>query len=265
VIDGATMPTEREIPPSLALLAYRNALPLRSGRDFDRDVADIGTTIAGYIPPVSPLTLAGQGDAAHRGDTTSALVALVTPVVAVLVGGGYVGYPQFLAPATPLIASPPTLDFPCFGTSTESGGVTVVTLDSPAGSSAVDGSVRSVSQAGGGDWATATPSSGTIPAGVTETIILTPNPQIWQGILVQDLLIYIAHITHIAHIAHIAQSPTSIRGRAPARRSCWRRLALAALFRAASRRRGPGFSDPPPGLTSRDRAAWVATRRRILV
>src|SRR5262249_35029877 len=73
LIDGASMPTEKNLPPSLGLLAYRNAQPLRPGRDFDRDVADIIRTVVNYVPPVVPLT-AEQLRAPGRGLSSRAII-----------------------------------------------------------------------------------------------------------------------------------------------------------------------------------------------
>jgi hypothetical protein len=199
LIDGAPMPTENALPPSLGLLAYRNALPLRTGRDFDRDLADIGRTIATYVPPASPLSLQ-QLVGSSAGFGSKRLVALVV-VLALLLGGGFFGYTTFFTNPT-LAANPLTLNFPCFGSGTgSSGSTTIVSLDNSANGDDLQWSVSSISQAGGKDWASVSPSSGTVPAHGTEKITVTPDAQLCQSTVLQTLLVTITYHKSISVVS----------------------------------------------------------------
>lgn len=58
LVGGARMPTERELPASIRELASRNARPVRSDPDFDRDTALLSDEIARVVPaaPVPQIT-----------------------------------------------------------------------------------------------------------------------------------------------------------------------------------------------------------------
>jgi len=189
LIDGAAMPNERELPPTLGLLAYRNAQPLRPGRDFDHDAADIIRTVAGHVPPVTPLT-AAQLRAPGQGMSSRSIATLLI-LLALLVGGGYLGYATFFTNPT-LVANPPTLTSPCFGAPSGSN-ATTVTFDNTANGDDIQWSVASITQAGGADWATVSPSAGTVPAHGTQKVTVTPDTGLCSKIALQNLLITVTY------------------------------------------------------------------------
>ena len=63
LVQSATMPSETDLPPSLAQLPYRNAISIRPDPDFSRDLDRAITEIDGHMRsrkrPVVPWTVAG--------------------------------------------------------------------------------------------------------------------------------------------------------------------------------------------------------------
>lgn len=62
LVQGATMPSQDELPESIAVLAYINALPVRPEPDFDNDmrrlrqaIVDLGASLA-FHPPIAVST-----------------------------------------------------------------------------------------------------------------------------------------------------------------------------------------------------------------
>jgi len=51
LVGGASMPLEKELPPSLAELAYSNGLPIRPDPDFHRDMDRLISFLEKSIPP----------------------------------------------------------------------------------------------------------------------------------------------------------------------------------------------------------------------
>jgi predicted ATPase len=58
LIDGARMPSERELPSTLSRFAYVNAVPLDAGRDFDYDMNRLIATLDVLLGPKAPPLLA---------------------------------------------------------------------------------------------------------------------------------------------------------------------------------------------------------------
>jgi predicted ATPase len=54
LIDGARMPTERDLPPALSRFAYVNAAPLDAGRDFEHDVNRLIASLDALLGPKAP-------------------------------------------------------------------------------------------------------------------------------------------------------------------------------------------------------------------
>jgi predicted ATPase len=54
LIDGARMPSERELPPTLSRFAYLNAAPLDAGRDFEHDVTRLIASLDALLGPKAP-------------------------------------------------------------------------------------------------------------------------------------------------------------------------------------------------------------------
>jgi predicted ATPase/tetratricopeptide (TPR) repeat protein len=54
LIDGARMPSERELPPTLSRFAYVNAAPLEAGRDFEHDVSRLIASLDALLGPKAP-------------------------------------------------------------------------------------------------------------------------------------------------------------------------------------------------------------------
>lgn len=50
LVQNAAMPSAGALPPTLAPLSYRNALPVRSGPDFPRDMERVAKAIEIYVP-----------------------------------------------------------------------------------------------------------------------------------------------------------------------------------------------------------------------
>src|SRR5262249_31164342 len=119
------------------------------------------------------------------------LIAVLV-VLGLLLGGGLFGYVSFFTNPT-LAANPPTLNFPCLGSGTGSSGATIVSLDNSANGDDLQWSVSSISQAGGKDWASVSPSSGTVSAHGAEKITITPDAQVCQSVLLQNLIITITY------------------------------------------------------------------------
>ncbi len=54
LLDGARMPSERELPPTLGPFAYVNAAPLDAGRDFEHDVSRLIASLDALLGPKAP-------------------------------------------------------------------------------------------------------------------------------------------------------------------------------------------------------------------
>jgi predicted ATPase len=54
LIDGARMPSERELPPTLSRFAYVNAAPLDAGRDFEHDVSRLIASLDALLGAKAP-------------------------------------------------------------------------------------------------------------------------------------------------------------------------------------------------------------------
>lgn len=53
-VQGAAMPSNSDLPPSLNELAMRNGLPVRDDPDFDNDIRRVMTALERYVPPMRP-------------------------------------------------------------------------------------------------------------------------------------------------------------------------------------------------------------------
>lgn len=54
LVQGATMPAERDLPPQLRDLHYRNAIRVRNNPDFERDIQNLIDSINNYVKGTSP-------------------------------------------------------------------------------------------------------------------------------------------------------------------------------------------------------------------
>jgi hypothetical protein len=55
LVQGTSMPVESELPAPIARLTYQHAFPVRSGRDFQRDMEIVISNIARITPLLSPI------------------------------------------------------------------------------------------------------------------------------------------------------------------------------------------------------------------
>jgi hypothetical protein len=60
LVQQASVPGERELPPSLAQLSYQNAFAVRAGADFARDMERVSATIERYVPRLPLASASGQ-------------------------------------------------------------------------------------------------------------------------------------------------------------------------------------------------------------
>jgi hypothetical protein len=81
LVEGAVMPRETSLPPSIADLAKRNALPLRDER-FQDDAARLAEIIKAHLPVAAVLD-----DAAREGEQTRITQVLESDIAAVANAG----------------------------------------------------------------------------------------------------------------------------------------------------------------------------------
>lgn len=82
LVDGVSFPRPEQVPPSLQPLLLRNGIPLRAGRDAERDIARLGRALSTWVPPL-PLPL----DVAKRRSSRAAWIWGSALGVAVIVVG----------------------------------------------------------------------------------------------------------------------------------------------------------------------------------
>jgi predicted ATPase len=106
LVNGATMPSERELPPTLSQFAYVNAAPLDAGRDFEHHVSRLIASLDALLGPKAPppSAKAGEHEAPSsnlprqltsfvgRADTVAEIAVLIeTSALVTLVGAGGAG------------------------------------------------------------------------------------------------------------------------------------------------------------------------------
>ena len=67
LVGKATMPSENRLPEGLKALAYRQALQVRSGRDFHQDVNNVIRAVADRVVQASVASISGSGDVRITG------------------------------------------------------------------------------------------------------------------------------------------------------------------------------------------------------
>jgi tetratricopeptide (TPR) repeat protein len=107
LVTGATMPSADQLPPGLAELVRRNAVPVRSDPDFHKDMGRLIRQLEGYVPPMKKpppaVPLQRPPRATHftgREKELKALLAQLQPgQVVTLCGPGGVGKTALAAEA----------------------------------------------------------------------------------------------------------------------------------------------------------------------
>lgn len=82
LVDSVQFPRPEQVPPSLQPLLLRNGIPLRAGRDAERDIARLGRALSAWVPPL-PLPL----DVAKRRSSRATWIWGSALGVAVIVVG----------------------------------------------------------------------------------------------------------------------------------------------------------------------------------
>lgn len=126
LVDGATMPSEKQLPEGLKDLAFINAAPVDTGRDFRQHMDRLIRSIDGIVaaknpqgvapaaagPDTKPVPAVQQATAAATPRPSRRLVWLALPVVAIAIGAAWFAVaPQFPNPQGKT-APQPTTEFP---------------------------------------------------------------------------------------------------------------------------------------------------------
>lgn len=97
LVQGAAMPLQKDLPPSIQELHYRNAIRVRNNPDFERDIQNLIDSINQYVTGTAPKK---PEPARSKRSPLMMIVGLVL-LVALLAAGALVGLPLLTSDPTP--------------------------------------------------------------------------------------------------------------------------------------------------------------------